>query len=111
MDETFLRTAYTFNNRTLQSIADDLGCSRQNVWAAIKRYGIKHNAEKWIAFTCDGCGKLGSMLKTQFVKSTLHFHGKPCYTQYQHSPEFREGRAAERIARVTIEEQNKINRI
>jgi hypothetical protein len=109
-EELFLRSAVS-NRKSIREIATELSCSRQNVWVKLKRYGIETSKAVRVDFICAGCGTPGRMLKTQFVKSELHFHGKSCYTKYQHSSEFREGRAAERIARVTLEDQNRKNRI
>ena len=104
MDKEWLIQRYLVEHLTMEEIARESGCSRQNVRYWVRKHGIEVEEGTWVGFKCDQCGKDTKTTRKRFKGTVRHFCGFECYREYLRGVEYRNGRIGQRLARIVMEE-------
>jgi len=105
MDKSYLEQKYLVEHLTLDEIGKELGCSRQNVYAYVKKYGIDARKAEWAEVECAVCGKKFEVRRKRFRRTQNQFCSMEHYKVYLTLDEYKEWRQGQRIARLVVEQK------
>ena len=105
IEEEYLRNAYLVQHKTMQEIADELGCTKQLVFHYKKKYRLQTVDAEWVDYICDTCKGNSKMTRGRYRKSLNHFCCHSCYMDYLRNDEYRQRSDGQRIARSVVEKQ------
>ena len=103
--EEYLRNAYLVQHKTLQEIADEVGCSKVNVHRYKRKYRLQTQDATWVTYLCDTCRQKSRMPRSRFLNRVKHFCCHSCYMDYLRTDRYVQSRTGQRIARRMMEEK------
>ena len=94
-----LNELYCYRHLTLEEIGKIYNVTRQAIYYACKKYGIKAEQGERVLTECDQCGKSFERPRKNWRKRITHYCSRDCYFASRKNGNYRASRYGQRIAR------------